>query len=100
MSDTECKSCIHESTIAELRKDSERNSEQHREFYKKLGELDTSIVLANERYSNVLAGINELKLSVNELKDKPAKKWDSVAMTIISCIVTGIVIFLLSKVGI
>lgn len=37
----------------------------------------------------ILQGINELKDNVTELKDKPAKKWDTVVTTIITSVITG-----------
>lgn len=99
MSEMECKTCLYESTIEALKNDADRNSEQHREFYGKFNELNTALAINSERYTNVLAGINELKTAVNELKEKPAKRWDNVVMTIISCLATGVVAFILARVG-
>lgn len=45
----------------------------------------------NAEIKQVLQGISELKESVSELKDKPAKRWDSVITTIVTSIVSGIV---------
>lgn len=45
----------------------------------------------NVEIKQVLQGISELKASVLELKDKPAKRWDSVITTIVTSIVSGVV---------
>lgn len=45
----------------------------------------------NVEIKQVLQGISELKQSVLELKEKPAKRWDSVITTIVTSIVSGVV---------
>lgn len=99
--------CPYETLIEELKRDAERNSEQHREFYNKFNAQATAIAISEERYTNLLSTMNRLEESVNkisasldEIKQKPAKRWDSTVATIISCIVTAIVVFMLSKIGI
>lgn len=101
-----CASCMYESQIAELKRDAERNSEQHREFYSKFNAHATSIAISEERYNNLLTVISEVKTSVEELNksikeinDKPGKRWESIVTTIISCIVTGVVVYMLARVG-
>ncbi len=37
----------------------------------------------------ILTGISELKASVSELKDKPAKRWDTIIISCISALVSG-----------
>ena len=37
----------------------------------------------------ILAGISELKTSVSELKEKPAKRWDKIIISGISALVSG-----------
>jgi len=81
---TECK---YKNEIEELKRDSARNSEQHREFYKKFNESNIKIALSEERYNNLLTLMSEIKTTLTEIKDKPAKRWDLV----ISCIITGLV---------
>lgn len=94
-----CSDCIYESIIEELKRDADRNSDQHREFYNKFNEQSTAIKISEERYTNLLSCLNEIKVAVNELKEKPAKRWDSVVMTIISCLVTGVIAFFLARIG-
>lgn len=83
--------CQFESQIAELKRDAERNSEQHREFYNKFNDLTTKQAIADERYNNILAVTNETKSILTELKEKPAKKWDNLSWFVITSVV-GIVI--------
>lgn len=90
-----CGSCIHEQEIAELKKDAERNSTQHREFYNRFFENEKSMAISEERYNNLLALISEVKTALNELKDKPAKKWDSISTYITTTIIGAVLGFLL-----
>lgn len=101
-----CSDCIYESIIEELKRDADRNSDQHREFYNKFNEQDKAIAISDERYTNLLQSMNRLENSINnisicltDLKDKPAKRWDNVVTTIISCIVTGVIAFFLARIG-
>ena len=63
---------------------------------KSIEELSTQIHLCqlnnatvNVEIKQILQGISELKDSVMELKEKPAKRWDGVVSTIITSIITG-----------
>lgn len=94
----ECnENCPYKEVIEDLKKDSERNSAQHREFYDKFMDTQTKIAISEERYTNLLNLMMEVKTTVNELKDKPAKRWDNVVMYIITGVV-GIAMGFLFKV--
>lgn len=102
-----CSGCIYESIIEELKRDAERNSEQHREFYNKFNAQATAIAISEERYTNLLntmgrleGAVNRIGASLDEIKQKPAKRWDGAVTTIISCVITALVVFMLSKIGI
>lgn len=89
-----CSTCPYESTIEELKRDSDRNSTQHREFYNKFSQQSTQLAISEERYNNLISVVTDVKTSiqgvqtsVDELKQKPAKKWDNVT----SCVITSIV---------
>lgn len=95
---TICSTCPYESTIEELKRDSERNSNQHKEFYDKFTAQSTAIAISEERYNNLISVVTEIKssivnvqASVDELKQKPAKKWDQVSFYVLTCVL-GLVI--------
>ena len=104
----ECKatSCPYEAIIDELKRDAERNSEQHREFYDKFNNHATAIAISEERYANLLNAISRLENSIvsignslEEIKQKPSKRWDSVITTALGCVVTAVVVYMLSHLG-
>ena len=43
------------------------------------------------KMEQILTGITELKNSVAELKEKPAKRWDSIVASCITSLVSGLV---------
>lgn len=83
----DCLNCPYEATISELKRDAERNSSQHREFYNRFAENEKAMAVSDERYTNLLTTMIEVKGAVNEIKDRPAKKWDSVSMYIVTSLV-------------
>lgn len=106
MSEMNCKDCPYESVIEELRRDSQRNSEQHREFYANFSAQEKALAISGERYTNLLSMIGDIKTSVekmstsiSEMKEKPAKKWEQVTAYVLTCIV-GLVIGYLFNIAI
>lgn len=91
----ECVNCVHSAEIRELQKDAERNSKQHKEFYNEISNMKQGMAVSDERYNNLLSVMNEVKTAVSDLKEKPAKKWDSVSMYVITAIIGGVIGFLL-----
>ena len=92
----ECDNCIHESEIQELKKDMERNSTAHREFYDSFKKLEVKQGVADNTISNIFSVMNEIKDDVKELKDKPIKKWDSVTTYAITALIGGIIGYIIS----
>ena len=92
-----CSDCPYTTRIAELEKAIDINQRQHKEFYDRFERMNMEMAVNSERYSNLLSIVTEIKVSVNELKDKPGKKWDNITMTAISCVITLILGLLFGK---
>ena len=45
----------------------------------------------NVKMEQILTGITELKNSVAELKEKPAKRWDSIVISSITSLISGLI---------
>lgn len=98
-----CATCPYESTIEELKRDAERNSTQHREFYNKFSDQSTQLAISEERYNNLISVVTDVKssiqgvqTSVDELKQKPAKKWENIVSGALTTII-GLVLGFLFK---
>lgn len=59
-----------------LEEDSKRNSDQHREFYAAFKALEKQNAVTEERYNTILSSLAETKKAVEDLKAKPAKRWE------------------------
>ena len=48
------------------------------------------------RFDFIIEKLDNLTRSVEEIKQKPAKRWEAVVAAIISAVVSGVVVFLLA----
>ena len=64
-----------------------------------LDDLVSSVKVLAVKEENVEADVKEIKQDVKDLTEKPAKKWDNVTETIIAVLVTAIVTYMLSMLG-
>lgn len=82
--------------VAQLEKDSERNSTQHREFYNSLKDIEVKLQVSDNTMQNMFSVLSEIKDDVKELKEKPVKKWDSVSMYVMTTVIGGLIGFLIN----
>lgn len=80
----DCRNCPHEAEIEALKRDMDRNSSTHREFYNMFNELKIDAQVQKSSFENILSVVNEIKADVKELKEKPSKRWDTVVVGFIS----------------
>lgn len=85
--------------IERLEDDSEHNKEAHKEFYGKLESSHTSVALIDERIVRIKEDTEEIKESVNELKSKPARRWDSLVDKALWAIAAAVITYLLARAG-
>ena len=77
----------HEFRLHALEEDSKRNSKQHQDFYAAFRDLGERGARTDERYNNILATLGKLETSVEEIKGKPARRWDTVIVAVITAVV-------------
>ena len=80
--------CINEHRILELEKDIQRNATTHKEFFDRCEKM----------MAYLTATVTDISKDVKEIKEKPAKRWDSVVMYLITSVIGAVVGFLLSGV--
>ena len=66
---------------------------------KRLSDGDSTLKLINYRLDQIDKKLDELGREMNELKAKPAKRWESVSTTIIQWVVTALLAFIAVKIG-
>lgn len=97
----ECKdtACPLVPRIEVLERDNEHNKEAHKDFYARLESSHTNVALIEERMSQIKADTEEIKEAVQEMKDKPAKRWDGIVEKAIWAVVAAVIAFLLARIG-
>ena len=82
----------------------EQNGADHKELRERLGEVEITNAVQNERYGTILKEItnltnshNELNRKLRELESKPGKRWESIVEKAIWA--AAVIAFLLSRVG-
>lgn len=66
---------------------------------KRLSDGDATLKLINFRLDQIDKKLDELGRELNELKAKPARRWESVSTTIIQWVVTALLAFIAVKIG-
>ena len=92
-------SCPHLLRIEALERDSEHNKAAHKEFYGKLERSHTTVALIEERISQIKADTEEIKAAVQELKAKPARRWEGLAEKVLWAVCAAVIAFLLAQLG-
>lgn len=103
----DCKeSCYIEPRITALEKDSERNQATHKEFFNRFEDMKTALAINDVKFAQILKDTADIKTSqqkvesaVQQIKEKPAKRWDSIVDKIIWCVLAAVIAFLLARIG-
>lgn len=95
--------------VVELDERATRHTEQIKTVFNQLAEvkgmtesvhkLATTVEVLALEQKNTGEKIDKLTGEVDEIKEKPGKKWEAVVMVAITAIVTGVVTFLLTRMG-
>lgn len=101
MSNEQFDACEHRLTSVEER--SKSNTIRLDDLEKRqdnLDELVGTVKVLAVREENVETDVKEIKSDVKNLTNKPAKKLESITQTIIAVIVTALITYILSTIGI
>ena len=85
--------------IEALEQDSKHNKDAHKEFYRKLETSHTNVALIEQRLNQIKEDTEEIKGSVQVMKEKPAKRWENMVEKVIGAVVLAVVAYLLGKAG-
>lgn len=99
-----------EARVMEIEKAQAAAEEQHRTLFRRIEKAEAlnesvhSLALSVQKLTDSLTNTNktvtDLCTDVDELKAKPGKHWETMAMDALKVIVGGVVGFLLVKIGI
>lgn len=85
--------------VEALERANEQHSKTHREFYNRLSSVERDNAVQDAHYRAIDAKLDELTAMVKELSGKAGKRWEKAAETVLVSIVTGVVCFLLGRIG-
>lgn len=83
-----CNSCSEFKQVKETLREIKADISQQE---KRLQDLESDKRLKNFQYDEIIRSLNELKVDLSDLKQKPAKNWNVVITAIITAIVTAVV---------
>ena len=75
------------------------NKEAHKEFYSKLEASHTSVALIEQRLDQIKEDTEEIKETVQDMKDKPGKRWDGLVEKALWAVCAAVIAYLLGRVG-
>lgn len=85
--------------IEALEQDSAHNKEAHKSFYERMESSRLDFVLLNEQTRQIKEDTEEIKKAVQEMKDKPGKRWDGIVEKALWAVAAAVIAFLLGRVG-
>lgn len=99
-----------ERELNEIRSKQAAAEEQHRTIFRRLDQQDklletvhtlaTSVSVMSNEQGQLKRAVDGLCMDVEEIKSKPAKRWEGVVEKILFAIVGAMVTFILAKIGI
>lgn len=75
-----------------LEEDSARNQATHKEFFGRFEKMATEYARIDAQYATILTTLAKLETAIEDLKSRPARRWDAV----IGAIITGVVGFVVA----
>lgn len=73
-----------------------QSANSHREIYGRLNTLERTSDVQGTRYDAIIEKLDGITKKVDELEQKPAKRWETVIASVISAVVAGVVAYLLA----
>lgn len=85
-----CEECRNEDRIAALERDRERNGDRHKEFNERLSDLERTSSARDVKYDNIMSTLDKVVNDLDELKNKPARRWESLMGIVMQWAVLGL----------
>lgn len=76
--------------LRQLEEDSARNLSAHKEFFDRFDKINVAQTRVETQYASILSALTKLEVAVEEIRAKPARRWD----TVITALLTGVAGFL------
>ncbi len=94
-----CNDCPVLPRVEALEEANRQHGATHRKIFDKLEALKVENATQNAHWEHVDGKLDELTAMVRDLTGKAGRRWDKAIETILVAVVTGVVCFLLGRVG-
>ena len=94
-----CDNCPMLPRVEALEEANKTHGRTHEGMYDRIRALETENAVQNAHWKNVDSKLDELTAMVRDLTGKAGRRWDKAMETILVAVVTGVVCFLLGRVG-
>ena len=85
--------------VEALERANEQHSATHREIFKRVGDLERTTDVQENKLDTILKKLDELTEKVDALEAKPAKRWEGLVEKTIWAVAAAVIAFLLARVG-
>ena len=82
-----------------LEADSRRNQETHKEFFARFERLGIESARIETQYADIIKTLGRLGTAIEELKAKPAKRWDGIVDKALWAVLASVIAFFLGRFG-
>ena len=81
---------ILEQRLALLEKELARNAETHRNFFTRFEKMKEAQVRTDVQYANILTSLAKVEQGIEEVKGRPARRWETVISAALQWIVVAV----------
>lgn len=85
--------------IDQRSKSNTKRLDEHEDKISKLSEFYVALTKVNDKVDTIDSDVKEIKTDLQEIKDKPTKRYEQVVGYILSALVGGIIAFIFAKIG-
>lgn len=85
--------------IEALEAESAHNKDAHKEFYARLDASHTSVAVIEERLNQIKDDTEDIKTALQEVQDKPGRRWDGMVDKAIWAVCAAVIAWLLRGAG-
>ena len=85
--------------IDQRSKSNTKRLDEHENKISKLSEFYVALTKVNDKVDTIDSDVKEIKTDLQEIKDKPTKRYEQVVGYILAALVGGIIAFIFAKIG-
>jgi hypothetical protein len=96
----ECTECQNKQRIEAIERQLEENRESHKDIFERIERISEAKVKTDTTLDNVQRMVEEIRVDVKTLKEKPVKRYETAVNQILQYIITAILAYIALKIGI